>query len=84
MLTENEKKEILNLSQKGEILPEDLKTKLLESIRNNEPSIFNDVEGEYLCCTYQDTVGARQYVWTTFDNCRVVGGRAADNSMCGH
>ena len=82
MLSENEKTEILALHKKGEVLSEGLKTKLLESIKKGEPSIFND--GNYLCCTYQDTVGARQFVWTTFDNCRIVGGSAADNSMCGH
>ena len=82
MLSENEKQEILSLTTKGEVLPENLKAKLLDSIKNEESSIFND--DEYLCCTYQDTVGERQYIWTTYDNCRAVGGRAADNSMCGH
>ena len=82
MLTEMEKKEILALHENGKALTESLKEKLLNSIKNGEESIFNDDDN--LCCTYQDTVGERQYVWTSYENCRAVGGQAADNSMCGH
>jgi hypothetical protein len=81
-MTNNEKQEILSLAARNEELPDELRAKLIQSIKNGEKPIFD--EDNYLCCTYLDTVGTRQYDWTTFDNCRIVGGRAADNSMCGH
>ena len=82
MLSENEKQEILSVKEKGGVLPENLKTKFIESLKNGEVPEFND--GDELCCSYRDTTGATQYIWTSFANCRTVHGSAADNSMCGH
>nr|GFC07386.1 hypothetical protein [Tanacetum cinerariifolium] len=56
---------------------DELKSKLLESIKNGEPSIFG--EGDYLCCDLGIDQPDR-YQWITFDDCRALGGRAADNS----
>lgn len=79
-MTEDEKKEILSQSERGE-LSQELKSKLLASIKNGEPSIFG--EGDYLCCDLGIDQPDR-YQWITFDDCRALGGRAADNSECGH
>ena len=81
-LSEVDKQEII-LARKNETeLSTDLKAKLLLSIKNGEPSIFNDA-GNELCCDLGIDQPDR-YQWTTFDNCRALGGRAADNSKCGH
>ena len=81
-MTELEKKEILSHTANGETLSQDLKSKLLQSIKKGEPSIF-ETKGNYLCCD----LGINQpdrYQWITFEDCRALGGSAADNSMCGH
>lgn len=49
MLSQGEKKQIKELHQKEEELSGELKSKLIQSIRNGEPSIFEEA-GAYLCC----------------------------------
>lgn len=80
MLSQTDKEQILLLTSQDTPLTEELKETLLFSIKNDEPSIFG--EGDYLCCDLGIDQPNR-YIWTTFDNCRALGGRAADNSMCG-
>ena len=82
MLTEKEKEDILSFTKKGESLTSELKNKLIESIKNGDTSLFND-DGDELCCDLGIDMPDR-YQWTTFDNCRALRGRAADNTMCGH
>ena len=82
MFTEEEKKQIMDSKETGLKLSEELRNKLLMSIKNGEPSIFKN-DGDELCCDTGEP-GDYRYVWTTFSNCNAVGGRAADNSKCGH
>jgi hypothetical protein len=82
MLTESEKAEILSLRNDSKALPEELKNKLLRSLQNGDTSIFPE-GGDYLCCDLGMDAPNR-YMWITFEDCRSLGGRAADNSMCGH
>ena len=81
ILQDKEREEIKSLVSAGQPIPEDLKAKLLASIRNGEPSLSGDPD--HLCCDLGIDQPDR-YVWTTFEDCRTLGGRAADNSMCGH
>jgi hypothetical protein len=83
MLTQDEKTRIQSLVRNGETVPDYLKAKLLQSIKNGEPGIFQGGNDDHLCCAYKDTVGEIQYAWLTYDECRAFGGRAADNSKCG-
>jgi hypothetical protein len=81
MLTQNEKEQIAShLKQKKE-LPSNLKEKFDAIIQANK-SMNTSGADEYLCCDTGLTPPDR-YIWTTFDNCRALNGRAADKSMCG-
>lgn len=80
MISVEEKNQILALVKEGKQLTNELKEKLLNSVRNGESSIFED--DDHLCCDLGIDPPNR-YVWTTYENCRALGGRAADNSMCG-
>jgi hypothetical protein len=82
MLAQDEKIKIRSLINSEEQLTTPLRAKLLESLNNGEPSIFEE-PGDYLCCDLGIDQPDR-YQWITFEDCRALGGRAADNSECGH
>jgi hypothetical protein len=81
MLTAEEKKVIKLASESGKKVTGELRAKLLGTIKNTDLLTVN--QSDYLCCDLGIDQPNR-YKWTTFDNCRALGGRAADNSMCGH
>lgn len=82
MLTQNEREQInSHLNAKTE-LPSELKEKFIKAITNGDKQ-FSQITGDELCCDTGLTPPDR-YIWTTFDNCRALGGSAADNSKCGH
>jgi hypothetical protein len=83
MLTENEKELIKEAAGDGEPLSAELKSKLLEVVKNETAPSADDDQSDYLCCDLGIDQPSR-YQWTTFDNCRALGGSAASNSMCGH
>lgn len=82
MISPEEKIQIKSLHEKNEGLPPELKVKLLELVKSGEQTIFNN-DSDYLCCDLGIDQPDR-YQWTTFETCRALGGRAADNSKCGH
>lgn len=82
MLSQKEIEQVKSHIQNKSELPNDLKMKMITAIKNGE-QIDTSTTGQNLCCDTGMTPPNR-YIWTTFDNCRAIGGRAADNSMCGH
>lgn len=81
MLSDTDKSLIVMLLRTGQSIPPDVQDKLnsaIESLENSSLSVSND----YLCCDTGQSPPNR-FIWTTFDNCRALGGRASDNSNCG-
>lgn len=85
-LSEEDEAAILAAAKHGQSVSEDLQKKLFEHVKAGHPSIFEGdpaYDPNYLCCNTGQSP-PDTYQWTTFDNCRMMGGTAAANSDCGH
>jgi hypothetical protein len=58
-------------------------SELTELNVNQNNTVSEQDQSDYLCCDLGIDAPDR-YQWLTFEDCRSLGGRAADNSMCGH
>lgn len=81
-MTVKEKNEILLLHKQGKPLTNDLRLILIESLKNGEPSIFENAE-ENVCCDLGIDQPNR-YQWISKQDCEILHGSITDGSKCGH
>ena len=85
-LSEDDQATILAAAKTGQPVSEALQKKLFEHVKAGHRSIFATdpaYDPNYLCCNTGQSP-PDTYQWTTFDDCRMMGGTAAPNSDCGH
>jgi hypothetical protein len=78
-LSEADQATILAAARNGQSVSEDLQKKLFEHVKAGHPSSFAAepaYDPNYFCCNPGQSP-PDTYQWTTFDDCRMMGGTAA-------